>query len=334
MWAALASYSVVSLCAVWGGPLAIVFAIIGMIIFMVWYFTQDHRDPTEKFLDDWAGPAGLRMRGEKQAPEYFGVVPASASNPSLVGLSFRGPLVSLKTYQVFPKEGTSPILYPSSPIHYIHETLKIDAGSQKYLALDADMLRMVDDIDFSLNTVWSLETNCDGKSFIYTAAVKKSPVDEDGIASVSRRLWYLATSDDNSRVQLREMPTKADEGKRRTVMEHALWTVDILEPPTVDAPDVRDVKGNITQQGHVMSALVNISQGGAQLGRWVDRRTLKIDDGIAIASKDKSTSGNPSYPDRMFCAGWAISMAPIGPSEFSYAHEQWRLVDSDTVSIF
>lgn len=96
--AAFASCSIVSLCAAWGGPLAVVFAIIGIIIFIIWYFTLDHRDSIEKFLDDMAQPAGLRMGGEKQAPEYFNVVPAADTNPSLVGLSIRGPLMSLKDY--------------------------------------------------------------------------------------------------------------------------------------------------------------------------------------------------------------------------------------------
>lgn len=325
-----------SLCATWGGPVAIAFAIIGLIIFLVWYFNQDHRDPIEKFLDDWVGPAGLRMGGEKQAPEYFGVVPSDASNPSLVGLSVRGPLVSVKDYQIYPAEGRNlPIMRPGTIVHYRHDKLKIDASKQQYLALDADTnaSKLVDNIDFSLNTIWSLETNSAGKSLIYTASFKKGSVDENGIASVTRNLWYLATSDDNSRIELREMPTKANQEKRNAVMKHALWTIDVLGAPTVDAPDEKDAKGNVTKPGHVLSALVNISQDGAQLGRWVHRKTLKIDDGMAITTNDKAITGNSSFPDKMFCASWAISMAPVGPSEFSYAHEQWRLVDSDTVSV-
>lgn len=310
-----------SLCATWAGPVAIVFAIIGLIVFLVWYSKQDHRDPIDKFLDDRAEPEGLRMGGEKQAPEYFGLVPAAATNPSLVGLSVRGPFTSVEEYQTWPAKG-NPLPPDGSAQPFRYAKLKIDTSKQHFMALDVDTKapKMVDKVDNSLDTVWSLETNADGKSLIYTASLKKGLIDENGTPAITRTLWYLATSDDNSRVELREMPGKDTQKKRDAVMEHARWTIDVLETPTM-------------KEGQVMNAMVNISQNKAQLGRWVDRRSFKMNSGLATAAGDKTITGDKAFPDTMLCAGWLLSMAPIGPSGFSYAKKDWRLTDSDRVSV-
>ncbi|KAF9774576.1 hypothetical protein IL306_007408 [Fusarium sp. DS 682] len=195
--ATLASYSVVSMCATWGGPLAIAFAVIGIIIFMIWYFSQDHRDPTQKFLDDQVQPAGLGMPGDKQAPEYFEVIPVAANNPSLVRLAIRGPLVSVKEYTTHPSEGER--IFPET--QFKSEPLKIPDAQQLFISLDVDakVPSLATKIDFSMNTIWSLETDPDGKSFIYTAAFTQKADEAGKAAGITRKLTQIV---------YRELPTE------------------------------------------------------------------------------------------------------------------------------
>lgn len=276
---------------------------------MVWFFCADHRDPIEKFLDTHVGPAGLRMKGEKQAPEYFNVVPAKGTDSSLVGLSIKGPLQG--------------VIYGTD--------VKIDAKMQQVIAMDdtTKSTKPVEEVDYSLNTVWSLETQPDGKSLIYTASITKEKPDEDGFVLTTRTLWYLATSDDpeNLKLELREMPGKEVKAERDAVMKHALWTIDIIGKPTVDRPDKKDEKGNIIEAGNILSAIANISQDGLQLGRWIDPKTGKPRDEFTVCHPDNGIMG-----ESIFYARWEMSMAPIGPSEFTYAHPTWTLTVDDTVS--
>ncbi|RKL46663.1 hypothetical protein BFJ70_g3148 [Fusarium oxysporum] len=315
--ATLASYSAVSLCATWGGPVSIVFAIIGIIIFIIWFSNQDHRDPTQKFLDEQAEQAGLRMRGDKQAPEYFGVVPAAENNPSLVGLGIRGPLVSVKPY-----------LDDNQQEHL----LKVTEAQQQYIKLDTDnkVPIVVEKIDFSMNTVWSLETGPDGKSFIYTAAFTQNTDDSSRPVGTTRKLWYLGTSDDKTQVVYRELPSIDQPQKRQAVLPHILWVIDVLTKPDQDEPDTKDSNGVVTKPGKVVSAVVGISQGGAKLGRWVNRETLQIDSGLAVAQDADANKGHEYYPDKMLCATWAMTMYPIGPSDFKYQKQKWTIYDTDT----
>lgn len=316
MISALASCSIISLCATWGGPLAIVFALIGIIIFVIWYFTQDHRSPTEKFLDDRVGPAGLRMPGDKQAPEYFNVVPTKDGKPSLVGLAIKGP--------VRPMLG--PIMNP---------WLMPDESKQKYIKLDVanKSVNAADNVDYSLDTIWSFETRMDGRSFIYTAelTMDKTP-NADGIYPVHRKLWYISTSDDYQRLELREMPGLADAEKeqRKNVQEHALWTVDVLEKPTQDTADHKDDKGNMVK-GHVTKAVVRITQKDTTnnvttIGRWYEK-----DKGFTTGPALWKVS-TPSDPNKVFIADWVMSMQPIGPSDFYYMNSPWKLNTKDRVS--
>jgi hypothetical protein len=327
--ATLASYSAITMCATWGGPVAIAFAVIGIIVFMIWYFNQDHRDPTQKFLDDYAGPAGLRMPGDKQAPEYFGVVSAAENNPSLVGLAISGPLVSAKEYTITPRQGA--ILDPDTV--YTTGPLKIPDAQQLFIKLDADGQAPVltEKADFTMDTIWSLETDPDGKSFIYTAVFTKN-TDKDGKpAGVTRKLWYLGTSDDNTKVVYRALPSESEPDKRTPVLPHVQWTIDVLTKPTQDVPDVKDSNGVVTVPGNVLSAIVGISQNGAKLGRWATRKTLQLDAGLSLAKDENAIQGSTMYPDKMFCVNWTVNLLPIGPSDFSYLRSPWKLYDTDTV---
>ncbi|KAI9150587.1 hypothetical protein HJFPF1_10362 [Paramyrothecium foliicola] len=333
MLATLASYSAVSLCATWGGPVAIAFALIGIVVFIVWYSRQDHRDPITKFLDDQAQPTGLRMPGEKQAPEYFGVVPADLNNPSLVGLSVRGPLVSVESYQIFPAEDETAPFFGSDAMPPLrrYDTLKIADSQQQFISLDVvtKSPSMVDKIDYSMNTVWSLDTDPDGQSMIYTASMKENE-GPDGLKYQTRTLWYLATSDDYTQVVYRELPSKENKDERAKVLPHVQWTIDVLTQPTQDAPDVKNDKGVVITPGNVLSAIVGISQNQARLGRWVDRKTLKVDAGLGLATDGNAHMGGASFPDKMLCATWTVSMAPIGPSDFKYLQQNWKIYDNDT----
>ncbi|CZR47321.1 uncharacterized protein FPRO_08695 [Fusarium proliferatum ET1] len=288
----------VTLCATWGGPVAIVFAIAGLIVYLIWESKQTTVDPLTAFLDDDAGPANLRMPGEKQAPEYFGIVPATSSDAALVGLAISGPLTSAPETQ------------------------------QQYLKLDTDAMApaLVGQPDYSLDTIWSLETDPYGNSKIYTAAYSNT-TDPAGQAITTQTLWYLGTSDDSTQVVFRQLPSEdqsADQHKQ--VLPHVQWTIDVLTTPTQDVPDVVNGQGVVTKPGNVLSAQVSISQGGAQLGRWIDPQTMQMDAGLSLV-----TDGNAvNSAGKQFCENWLFKMEPIGPPPFKYLRPHWTIYDTDT----
>ncbi|KAF5005297.1 hypothetical protein FDECE_8283 [Fusarium decemcellulare] len=90
------------------------------------------------------------MPGEKQALEYFVIVPATSSDAALVGLVISGSLTSVET----------------------SGTVNIPDDEQQYLKLDTVAMApaLVNQPDYTLDTIWSLETDPHGNSKIYTAA--------------------------------------------------------------------------------------------------------------------------------------------------------------------
>lgn len=284
-----------------GGPVAIVFAIAGLIVYLIWESKQTTVDPLTAFLDDDAGPANLRMPGEKQAPEYFGIVPATSSDAALVGLAISGPLTSAPETQ------------------------------QQYLKLDTNAMApaLVGQPDYSLDTIWSLETDPYGNSKIYTAAYSNT-TDPAGQAITTQTLWYLGTSDDSTQVVFRQLPSEdqsADQHKQ--VLPHVQWTIDVLTTPTQDVPDVVNGQGVVTKPGNVLSAQVSISQGGAQLGRWIDPQTMQMDAGLSLATDGDAVNS----AGKQFCENWLFNMEPIGPPPFKYLRPHWTIYDTDTVCL-
>ncbi|KAH7079271.1 hypothetical protein BKA63DRAFT_563915 [Paraphoma chrysanthemicola] len=192
------------------------------------------------------------MPGEKQAPEYFGVVPADAKDES------SGPL------EERPRRD--------------NVTPKIPDGQQQFISLDVNNEKpsLVDKIDYSMNTIWSLSTDSDGKSMIYTASLTQGK-DTSGNPTTTRTLWYLGASDDNKQVEYRELPLKDNEDQRKAVLPYVPWTIDVLTQPTQDTSDVKNADDIVTKPGNVLSAVFGISQNGAKMGRWVNGRTGKLD---------------------------------------------------------
>ncbi|KAF4339910.1 hypothetical protein FBEOM_6134 [Fusarium beomiforme] len=295
---------------------------------MVWYFNQDHRDSTENFLDDWAQPAGLRMPGDKQAPECFQVVPAAENSPSLVGLSNLGPIVSAQEYTPYPPEG---VFISLDDLTYRTEPLQIPDVQQLFIKLDVDakMLSLVSKIDYTMNTIWSLKTDPAGKSFICTAAFTQNTDASGNPAGITRTLWYLGTSDGNTQVICQKLPSTDQPDKRNAVLPHLQWTIDVVSQPVQHVPDVL-INGLVTLAGNVLSAIVDISQNGTRLGRWATCKTLQLDPGVSLVKDENAITGNAMYPDKMFCVNLTVDLAPIGLSDFFYLRPHWTIHDTDT----
>lgn len=83
-----AAAAVLNVVAAVLGPLVIVFAIIGLILLLVYIFTRKPPEgPVAKFIREYAEPAGLKC-AYYTAIDYFNVVPADKGDTSLNGISF------------------------------------------------------------------------------------------------------------------------------------------------------------------------------------------------------------------------------------------------------
>ncbi|KAK4182656.1 hypothetical protein QBC35DRAFT_147519 [Podospora australis] len=305
-----ATYSALSICAAWAGPAAIVFAVIGIIIFVIWWNLTDHRDPATKFVEDKARPVGLYVENPKQAPEYIATVPADKISSSLPGVTFEGPLVPGATLE----RSKAPSLI-----------------SAKFLRLASDegAADLADAADFTHDTIWSFETDADGNSLIYTTRTKANP--EAPEVKIST-LWYVGTRGRDVIVQ--RMPSSRDDPKWKESVNAVKWQVTLLEVP--------ETKGE-GKEAPVLSAKARIQQGGLDLGRSVSpdgkETGLMLVDVEAFRKKAKDWNAlmrmtvpprglEPPAPVPFHV--WKISMQVLAPGGFAYRHSDWEITDQST----
>ena len=209
---------------------------------------QDNRDPITKFVEDKAKPAGLWLDNPMQAPEYLQFVPASDTSASLSGLSIKGPLLP-----AFPLE--------EYPTQIDAKYLKLDVGSQN--------VQLADALDYTLDTVWSLETDPMGKSLIYTKQVMK----DSKSGNETSKVWYLASADDH-KLYVREMPPSGGADEYKEALPNVQWQVDLQEPPKMD--DKKNEKKS------VLSAKATIRKNSNHLVRTVELPDPKPTPGLCL----------------------------------------------------
>ena len=278
-------------------------------------FAIDHRDPIKRFVEDTARPAGLYMEGSMRAPEYLQVVSPAAGKPSLNGLSFYGPLIPAGSVPGFP--------------------MQIDA---KYIRLDTanKVAQLSDTLDFTPDTVWSLETDPWGNSFIYTTSKVKDPATN----ATSMHNWYLGT-DDSKNVVVKDMPLSRVGDAWIKTLSSLQWQIDVQEISTVS----QDKKSALV-------AKVLLRQNGKDLGRTIDSQSKQAAAGIALVDAEEFRKSNALAAAEIALGGleefwkknrtkssknvpfilWEIALQPLGPSIFKYSSVHWILTTQETVS--
>ena len=232
------------------------------------------------------------MEGSMRAPEYLQVLSAGAKNPSLNGVSFKGPLIPAKSVA-------------RKPTHI----------SAKYIRLDTanNAAQLSDTLDFTQDTVWSLETDPWGNSFIYTT----NKVTDPATKTTTMHNWYLGT-DDSKNVVLKDMPLSRVGDAWTKALPSLQWQIDVQEISTLS----QDKKSAL-----VAKALLR--QNGKDLGRTIDSHSKQAAAGIALVDADgfRSNPGN-IVPFIL----WEIALQPLGPSTFKYSTADWTLTTQQTVS--
>lgn len=136
--------SILSSAAAVAGPLAIAFAIAGLVIMIVMACTQKTPpNPVQDFVDQHAFQAGLKM-DHGTAIDYFNVVPPDATATSLNGISFEQ-AASGNSKSSFIQLGTQP---NPSVVDY-----SVNAG---------------DSVTFLPDTCWNVQTDSTGITTIWT----------------------------------------------------------------------------------------------------------------------------------------------------------------------
>ncbi|KAK4661637.1 uncharacterized protein QC763_0105070 [Podospora pseudopauciseta] len=298
-----AAYSGLALVAAWSGPIAIVFAVIGIILFLVWYFTTDHRDPIQKFVEDKARPAGLWVDNPMQASDYIRTVPAVDQNPSLPGLTFKGPM---RRAGDIGQEDTSSI-----DAKYLH------------LGKTEGAVDLGDALDYTSDTIWSFETDAYGKSLIYT---KRIIQEKDRKRAV---LWYLSTDGSNNAI-VKQRPGADPEWK--ALLPSLQWEVEVLEPPKVDgkknvlASKARIRRGNL-DLGRTFDR-GNKQPGGLVLvdvGKYEEavKKYRLRDIMYRQGHGPRPELPGPAVPFYV----WEVEMEAMGPGNLEYSSPKWVLTN-------
>lgn len=139
--AAEGAVAVLEMVAACSGPLAIVFAVAGLIVMIVMMFLhKDPPNPVQDFLDKHAAPEGLKMPYETDI-DFFNVVPPDSSSNSLNGIAFG-------SGQTYLKLGAE------------------DASTSHQFGIESSA-----DITYYPDTCWSVTTNYLGNTSIFTYAL-------------------------------------------------------------------------------------------------------------------------------------------------------------------
>ncbi|TPX14613.1 uncharacterized protein E0L32_005305 [Thyridium curvatum] len=139
---AMAVLSTVAACL---GPLAVVFAVAGLVIMIVMMcLHKDPPNPIQDFVDKNASPAGLKMDHDTSI-DYFNVVPASDSATSLNGISFAATV-----------NATTDVLQLGN---------LAQTGGSNYLIVAGKSVTYLPD------TCWNVNTNSAGQTTVFTYAV-------------------------------------------------------------------------------------------------------------------------------------------------------------------
>ncbi|KAK2762104.1 hypothetical protein FQN54_001111 [Arachnomyces sp. PD_36] len=288
---AIAVTSALTLLSTWGGPLGILFALVGVIVLIVWMSTHKPQNPVEKFLKDYVQPAGLYM--DHLAIDYFDAIAATDTTASRVGVCIRGASAG----------GNE----PASP----DEQVYIHLNAQGKDSASLDFTRV---LEYTTDTVWSLQTNEYGKSQIYT---QKYVIGPDNARK--RYVWYLAVTDDEKEIYVRRLPEKKEEEKYKAALKFTQWDVNVITNPVVDGDPEKSKK--------VVQALCSISfetQAGYAHFALESDPQKKTPKKFILSDKPLSMLENPTSTTRHI-SKWLFSLESLGPVPFSYSKNPWEI---------
>ncbi|KAK5489509.1 hypothetical protein LTR46_003486 [Exophiala xenobiotica] len=241
------------------------------------------RTPTQKFLDEHVKPEGLYM--DHLAIDYFDVVAGHGDNASLVGLGLKPGLMTTRS-------GFGTRTEPITPDETVYLHLSTPPG--------IDLLAK---LDYTLDSVWSLQTDAFGNSQVYTKRVTSDSTTGDSITT----FWYISVSDDGAGVIIRQLPANDGGETYSKALASTYWNITTVADPTL-APSTG------TAPGPPIAALVRMQQQGKYL-------TL-IYDGNDRPTSLALTDGRQNHT----ASHWMIEMQPLGPTPFSYAHDPFAVM--------
>ncbi|KAK5993804.1 hypothetical protein PT974_07241 [Cladobotryum mycophilum] len=276
------------------GPLAVVFALIGIILMIVSLFKEKPKTPVEEFVDNRVKKINLFMKFGTDI-DYFDVINSDTGEPSLAGLSIQG--------------SATGIFKPASPEEQVF--LRLSGEEKPPAGVD-----YVKNLDFTTDTVWSLRTDGYGRSQIFT---QKYFVDAEG--DTYRTVWYLGSAEgDASEVTAIQLPQRGDdEDKYKKAVERTYWNIDLTTGPVKEAKDGKDGKSK-----KPIASLCSFKQGERLLAIECD--TMKqVPKRLVITSKSEIES-----PMSRFVSLWMIQMRPLKPAQFSYTKTPWQLTTEST----
>ncbi|KAG9230652.1 hypothetical protein BJ875DRAFT_498954 [Amylocarpus encephaloides] len=202
--------------ATFGGPVAIAIAIIGLIIFFIWFARQKPPpDPVEVLIGRLKSHSPtLVMDEDKLAVEYFSYTPHTESRAENLGVSVKG---IVGTYNI---NSTSSFISPNvAPKRFLSVAPE---GSSNPAAFNSTMT-------FGPNDVWNLDTDEKGRTRI-------SAFRPTSTGSLEEYFLVIQTSGSSVTVNLAKPPPTDDSGYNG-FMERAIWSVKVVSATDIEQPD-------------------------------------------------------------------------------------------------
>jgi hypothetical protein len=178
----------------------------------------------------------------------------------------------------------------------------------KYIRLDSadedtGRVNSADNLDYTTDTVWSLQTNGKGKTQIFTHKYYPG----DGM----RTVWFLSLTDDESAVCVRKLPDKKSNFVAyRKAQKLTFWTVTVVADPVED-PDTK------TPTSALCRVAYTNTDGSEKFVLGMDEK------GPALTSGSKLGSFNYSR--------WLFELDSLGPVSFQYNNSPWTINTSQKV---
>ncbi|KAJ4362083.1 hypothetical protein N0V83_011025 [Neocucurbitaria cava] len=287
--------SILSTVAAVAGPLAIAFAVAGLVIMIVMAcLEKDPPNPVQDFVDKHVAPAGLKL-DYGTAIDYFNVVPSDATATSLNGISFQA--------QAFSSLSAA-VLQLGAQLDPQVVEYGINPGSA---------------ISYLPDTCWNIKTDSNGITTIWTYFM--DPVKGQQPLCLTEttdgQLHALpppskTTKDANGN----DVPVDATVYAQQLSMQQ--WTFKTLAEATTTT---RTDGTNTTT--FVTSAKFSALRGSKFL-------TLKIQtDGTTVIVLDTvdNSKSTLQYPqgDPLRATAWTLTLQSMSPSSFAYIQQSWQL---------
>ncbi|KAK6341139.1 hypothetical protein TWF696_008226 [Orbilia brochopaga] len=292
-----ATVAIVTTVASWLGPAALAFAVIGIIIMIVWQcLHKDPPNPVQDFIDKHAAPAGLKMPYQTEI-DYMNAVPEDPNSISLNGIDFGARINSGSPTVGFLQLGPSGSVTPP--------TWTLGTST---------------DVTYLPDTCWSVKTDSAGISRVSTYITTEQQL---------LQTIYLTVLDDGM-VGFAPPPAKetTDSSGKVTPVDPQVYGQQLKQQQWSIVCQAEGTKItrmlNGKSQTFTKSAYFSIRNGTNQLYL---QTTETGGYQIVLGIPPQGFFGTPlvgTYP------GWQLSMDSIGPPPLSYSKNPWTLSTTQT----